>query len=770
MEMHETAESAVEPPSPTVQNNEQLNSRSNELTLAANPLQKVQIERLRLNFLLSCREIKRPPPSLRCTGFKALEEIERIEVMSKVETIALKKAIEKKKKMLKLLEKNLKNYKTEFVPLTKNKHKRLKGHFKRKLDFYKRKESSEWRLWPRKSVKINEDKVARKKQARRRRNLRRIERKMKGTAERMLNDGDVRVLVDFPVPPEAIAALGKGLGFVPTPNPNIGELRLDARRVSNKITQYANRLERENPSLREVASSEETDQDSDHSLEEPFILPKSLRDPNYFQIPLQSTNPEFQSVLQHINLKTNSLKPTTGKRRIHNLSYFEEKGFKWLKDQVANEKLCVCKADKGGAILLVPPELLSKKIEEKVKNSDLYSELDTDPREMIAQEVIDAWREGKAANFLSEKECKEIVGLTEKNNKSTASRFKCGRTYFNPSLKIHKMKTEDLVPGADIPARLITCLQEGPTKRSDVYIAQKWLKDLEKDFCTDLVKDTNDALVWLEEINKRSQKSKRHFQPFTFDFDSLYDSLSKDLLLEALQYAMDTCRPDWSSDFKTWLRKLVELSVDSAIGEYHGKFYKPRRGCPTGGSLSVQIANIAVFFVLNLVLYKDKNLMSQVVDIKRFIDDGVGVHLMTSRQFKKWKSTVSSKVANYGLKIKDTDWSEPEERFEMINFLDINFSFDSRKTLQTDLYKKPTDARAYLNFSSCHPPHVFSGSVYSQALRLRRIINDDGRLAVGLDELKKDFEKCGYPSKLLKDILDKVKIKERSLEKAQKRQ
>ena len=34
----------------------------------------------------------------------------------------------------------------------------------------------------------------------------------------MLADGDVRILVDIEVPPEAIAVLGKGLGYVPTPS------------------------------------------------------------------------------------------------------------------------------------------------------------------------------------------------------------------------------------------------------------------------------------------------------------------------------------------------------------------------------------------------------------------------------------------------------------------------------------------------------------------------------------------------------------------------
>ena len=157
--------------------------------------------------------------------------------------------------------------------------------------------------------------------------------------------------------------------------------------------------------------------------------------------------------------------------------------------------------------------------------------------------------------------------------------------------------------------------------------------------------------------------------------------------------------------------------------------------------------------------------MRDIVSIRRFIDDGVGLHCMSRRAFAKWKSMVSERVSDYGLTITKSDWSEPKEKHAMINFLNINFSFDEKKTLQTDLYRKPTDSRSYLHFDSCHPPHCFSGVVTSQAFRLRRIINDNLRLAIQLDDLKKDFLKCGYPKRMLDSILDKVKKSQRSLDK-----
>ena len=326
-------------------------------------------------------------------------------------------------------------------------------------------------------------------------------------------------------------------------------------------------------------------------------------------------------------------------------------------------------------------------------------------------------------------------------------------------MKIHKLDPKELKPGCDIPVRLITCLQEGVTKRSDVFIAHKWLKQLAKDYCKDLVSDSTDTLRWLDTIEEKSKKSKRHFKPFTFDFDALYDRLDPIRVIKAIRDAMTTCRPEWSPAFMDWMVDLILLSINSAFGEFQGKFYKAKKGIATGGSICVELANITVYYIMKEVLYEDKKLMRDIVDIKRFIDDGVGMHCMSDRRFTIWTKTISDKVEEHKMKIKPTDWTVPSKEHGPVNFLDILFSFDERKALQTDLFQKPTDSRSYLNFNSCHPNYTFSGNVTSQALRLRRIINNDERLAERLDELEQDFTKCGYPQKMLKNILDKVKKK-----------
>ena len=140
------------------------------------------------------------------------------------------------------------------------------------------------------------------------------------------------------------------------------------------------------------------------------------------------------------------------------------------------------------------------------------------------------------------------------NRPSTLPIYKPGKPYFYPALKIHKLNVEDLKPGVDPPARLITALQEGVTKRADVFLCKKYLKPLEEAFCKDTLKDTTDTLIWLDEINKSMKPNvKKNVHCFTFDFKNLYDSISTDLVVEALNHAMQTCKPEWDTNTKIWI-------------------------------------------------------------------------------------------------------------------------------------------------------------------------------------------------------------------------
>ena len=407
-------------------------------------------------------------------------------------------------------------------------------------------------------------------------------------------------------------------------------------------------------------------------------------------------------------------------------------------------------------------------IDEKVNNKSLFDCIDLDPRQKLYNDMLDIWKDGKEKGFVTEKECAEVVGLTKNNNKSTSSYFKPGTTYFCPSLKIHKLQEQDIKPGSKPPARLVSCLQEGVTKYSDVFIANKWLKGLEADFCKDLLKDTNSTLKWLDDVNiECDAEFKVNLKSFTFDFGSLYDSLTPQLVLDSIQFAIAKCRPNWNPAFVQWLLDNISHSMKSAVGVHKNKWYKPINGIPTGGSLSVQLANIAVYYVLFMVLYSNNNLMQHIYSIKRFIDDGAGLFNGTLCQFNSGKAEFTKALKLYKLNIKPKDWQVATEPGLLLHFLDIAFGFGFDGNLVTDIFIKETDSRTYLNFHSCHPNHVFSSIVYSQALRYRRIINNNDLLNNRLDELYKYFRLSDYPHKMVTNIFEKVKKLPRTLGKNQ---
>ena len=153
--------------------------------------------------------------------------------------------------------------------------------------------------------------------------------------------------------------------------------------------------------------------------------------------------------------------------------------------------------------------------------------------------------------------------------------------------------------------------------------------------------------------------------------------------------------------------------------------------------------------------------MRKVKSVKRYIDDGAGFFTGNTEEFKNWLQEVNLALAQFGLVI---DESSIELPGIFVPFLDIQFCFSAAGLLQTDLYTKPTDSRAYLNFRSSHPQHVFSGIVFSQFLRLRRIINDETRLKNRIDELKICFQNAGYPKSMIDNIANRVLGMERILQ------
>ena len=198
----------------------------------------------------------------------------------------------------------------------------------------------------------------------------------------------------------------------------------------------------------------------------------------------------------------------------------------------------------------------------------------------------------------------------------------------------------------------------------------------------------------------------------TIDVVGLYLHIPHEEGLEVLRKVLTS---DVEQKLADDLIKLVQLVLENNYFEFEGKLYRQKLGKAIGTKFAPGFPNI---FMDDW----EKNFLSSCRFCPwvwfRFLDD----------IFMKWLhsplelESFFGKLNSYPETIKFT-WEISKEK---ISHLDVMVSLENGK-LSTDVYHKPTDAHQYLNFRSCHPPHVKKGIPYGQALRLKRICDSEGK-------------------------------------------
>ena len=721
----------------------------------ANVATEIALERNRLWFLLKCQPFKRPPQSLRVSGVNALPDEKGRRLIQEFETKALQCAIDEKVKLIAKLEAklSLQTVKLEVdCGLVASNRKKLY----KKLMFFEECELTKWEDWEKKNISLiklsscTQDRnvaVSRKMKRKirsKRRKLFKKEAALKSTARYALENNLVRNLTTVEVPLFSIAVLSYGPGFIPTPTLDRSQFKVDALNAANK----------------QVWSAVYNDSSSSNVN----IVPPSLLK-NAVTASAPTVND--RAVNQSREMMKNFASSVNAPKCKSKLDKFELEGLQWLQAAVKTKKIAITEADKGGCILIVTPDLIVTSTLEKLSDTKRYKKLGSaNPLPDLKSLLISLWKFAVLMNFVSCKQAEKTVGLYYKPapnkenpfNLSTADKFKPGVSIAYPLFKVHKLTLEQLNdPNVRPPVRLVTDLHCGVSSRSDKFVVWNWLGSLCREYAVDLVKDSTEALLALDSLEKDGNISDSILS-FTLDVVSLYDSLRFDVVRLALNDAMDCCRPDWSDEFRKWFLDIVCFCFESAVVNFQGVWYEVKDGIPTGGIQSVEVANISVFYVFKQIIYNQRD--ERIVKFLRFVDDGLGIFNGDICEFESWFKCVKEKSVDiYGLDL-TVDVNPVTTNTQ---FLDISFKFNNG-VLTTDIFRKATDANRYLFFNSYHPRHMFRSIVHTQGLRYRRVINNNDILRHRLNELKTFFIMSGYPERMVSSILDDIQGKPRSLQ------
>ncbi|KAJ8042001.1 hypothetical protein HOLleu_12962 [Holothuria leucospilota] len=90
-----------------------------------------------------------------------------------------------------------------------------------------------------------------------------------------------------------------------------------------------------------------------------------------------------------------------------------------------------------------------------------------------------------------------------------------------------------------------------------------------------------------------------------------------------------------------------------------------------------------------------------------------------------------------------------------LHFLDIQVALVN-DTIQTFVFKKPTDRQTYKSFTSSHSEHPKISIIYYQTFLYKRVCSGYNNLNIQLNELTKQFMLRGYPLKLIRKNMERA--------------
>ena len=372
--------------------------------------------------------------------------------------------------------------------------------------------------------------------------------------------------------------------------------------------------------------------------------------------------------------------------------------------------------------------------------------------------------EGKEKGFVSEKDA--AVALPSEPTPA--------RLYGNP--KVHKPPREDL--GIPPLREIVSCsgsTTEGLGKLIDIFTRPV------DEACDSFLEDTPHLLRLIQQLNEAGPQPQGTYI-FSLDVVALYPSvptckgpgvLKKRLLKAGL-----------AKDLVDWITRCTQALLECNTFEYDGNLFNQKNGAGIGQPQACSYAGIYMSEVEEEGLRRfkrrggggnwaiserrgDLSMVLREVSAKgrdwsqgdramvdwwrRFRDDCLGLFRGTKEEFEVFLSIMNS--------------VDPSIRFtaeinydtNSVNFLDVVIWIDEQGYLKTDLYTKPNTLNQLLLPTSAHPPSVTRGSVYSLAIRLRRICCTEELFQLRADQLRERLLERGYAKEIIQAGISKAR-------------
>lgn len=137
----------------------------------------------------------------------------------------------------------------------------------------------------------------------------------------------------------------------------------------------------------------------------------------------------------------------------------------------------------------------------------------------------------------------------------------------------------------------------------------------------------------------------------------------------------------------------------------------------------------------------------------RYIDDILGVWTHGASELNNYHKFVDSFHPSLKFSLERTDPSQ----ISSVPFLDTLITVSPSGQFSTELYFKPMASPIIIHFTSAQPMQVKNAVLHSELLRAKRTGSDDDAVERGIDKVTNIFLSNGYPRRIIKRAIFKVK-------------
>lgn len=256
------------------------------------------------------------------------------------------------------------------------------------------------------------------------------------------------------------------------------------------------------------------------------------------------------------------------------------------------------------------------------------------------------------------------------------------------------------------------------------------------------IRDTTDFINKIKNV-KLPLSSEIEPILFCMDVNRLYPSVPREEGIAACKEALDLRQAPAIPTNE--VLEMIELVLDNnnfSVGS--SKHYIQVNGTAIGSKLG---RNYACTYLGKWETYLLNSCEQKPFIYLRYIDDIFGIWLHGEDSLREFHQRANSIHQQIKLELRMST--------STVEFLDVRVNVNGDE-LNTDVYTKPTNSKAYLHFSSDHPKYMKKSIPLGLAMRAKRICSSSKDFIRQTQDIGKNLHGRGYPDLLIKNGIKRV--------------